>query len=942
MRAQFEKPVIAVDLGASFTKVSYRPAWQEGPSFRTPCKLVMIEGSVLIPSLVVNVTRAAESLWLCGKDASRYKPKSTDKVFRNWKAGFFREDPRDLEESIIAAKQFFIWLHRQLTTVGLQVQSTRVKLCLPAFPEVDRQASRIISSMLSAGWCEEISTVEEPRANTIGIFSEGRNVLTEVERPGMNRAVNPNFFAMYGHDSAILSHLRGTFRDTSELIINIVDIGSYTTDVSVVTVDAAGDGDYISRVSQISYDIGITKDYEEELLRLLAEKHHFRSEELTFTEVEEIKRAICLHQQFTWTDSLQRLISVGKDSADITIAKQIADSFSWKVKEAFLRTESAKEGRLILFTGGGCEATLIREALDTVFKDKGGMKVYEGTETESREKEKGNLSLWADSGQPLSRLATAIGGGSVLIDLPKSVPVEAYPHPAQHDSEWVVCSCGGRNKGCVWCEGKGYHSKVQGKVRVRSDIVKPYTNLIRVFPENPPVEALALKRYSGNEKATRPESKTRRSRDSSLQRKSGTRSSCFVKPEIQREQTLTACSQYVFEQQRQETRTAWSQAEILLERAMRSFHLSILARRPEGFPDIFRSGVEYLQGGELWYDPRELRPDDGHILQEGFSWTEERDPCFGIRRPGGQAFVLVPHSSYSGRVSRTSLPLRSACSVICHESIVSAVSEYLAEICTSPEQIIAPQTIPRDWRLFCQVIASRRPTNVPDALRNLDVSSEVEIVPQGGLRILGKQMVWLQGASPKLIVEGLDGEPISIDGTKVEVTSEGLIESSNLLNECGTHVVRVGSTQQKITIVQPVLGYKGQPLSDKAIPLYPAVIGPGDWILVGRRTSQTFTVRNNQYRNSVVTCGFDPVWALNLRKGKGTMAVLIKRIAPDTGSNLGEADNSLWISALYQVNRRRPKIESAMPEVTEGEARELWSEYYALARSLKRARKRGQ
>ena len=73
---------------------------------------------------------------------------------------------------------------------------------------------------------------------------------------------------------------------------------------------------------------------------------------------------------------------------------------------------------------------------------------------------------------------------------------------------------------------------------------------------------------------------------------------------------------------------------------------------------------------------------------------------------------------------------------------------------------------------------------MPEYLRALEVSTEVEIVPQGGLRI-GSQMAWLQGGAPQLLVEGRDGQTVTIDGQDVAVSEEGVIDTNSLLDTLG-------------------------------------------------------------------------------------------------------------------------------------------------------------
>jgi hypothetical protein len=386
--------------------------------------------------------------------------------------------------------------------------------------------------------------------------------------------------------------------------------------------------------------------------------------------------------------------------------------------------------------------------------------------------------------------------------------------------------------------------------------------------------------------------------------------------------------------QSQSSNTAWAQAELLLETAMRQIRLSILAHRPEGFPEVFQNEDEYLQGAELWYDPRELGCEDGPLLMEGFSWLDEHHRNRGIRRAAGTVFVLAPNSSYSGKVSRNQIPLHTDCSILCQESVESAVAEYLAEICGAPVRAISPGTIPRGWRLFLKVVAKRRPENVPEGLRALDVSTEVEIVPQGGLRI-GPQMSWLLGGAPRLLVEGHNGQAVTVDGHDVVLLEDGTIVTNSLLESVGMHVVRVGAVERRISIVEPLLRYYGEFANRDCGPQRPVVVGPGDWILLGRDPREACAVRNAWNRESLSFCEFDPVWAVKVGAGRGATAVLLKGAVPEIEAPRTKSESQRWVSAIYEASIRRPEIVSAAPDLTAADAMEIWSQYSTRAKALK-------
>src|ERR1035441_9693637 len=67
-----------------------------------------------------------------------------------------------------------------------------------------------------------------------------------------------------------------------------------------------------------------------------------------------------------------------------------------------------------------------------------------------------------------------------------------------------------------------------------------------------------------------------------------------------------------------------AQVEILLDSVMRRSRLFLLAPRKDGYPQVFASGSLELSGGESWYDPLELGPDDGELLLAGVSWQDRK------------------------------------------------------------------------------------------------------------------------------------------------------------------------------------------------------------------------------------------------------------------------------------------------------------------------------
>lgn len=459
MNEPFDVPVLGIDLGASFTKVSYRRAWQHGNRYELESEIVMLEGNALVPSLVIK-TGNERKPWLFGQTAARYRPKQNDRVFVNWKSDLFSEKlTPEVTGSLKAAGEFFGWLRQKLIeTEEIDVDACRVKVCIPAFPNVKRAASILGQEMELAGWKNIIvSKVEEPRANTVGVFSEGRNTLFRTR--DRNNEINPVLMDIYPQSSPILAHLRSSALSGGprKKTIGVIDVGSFTTDFSVVEIDAGADADNITAADQFSHRIGIINDFEKPLLASLGRKYGFMPDELSFEDREDIKRALANGKRHALAVRGDEVARIGDDSDQQTaadFAQSLANSIDQVLEDVALRLGRT---RLVL-TGGGSAAPLVRDAIENRLKKAGytfanveGIEVATGLE--------GVCRLWPDTGETLSRLATALGASSVLLDLPFSAVRHITIERREVESHWIVCSCHGGNKDCMRCGGAGQYRR---------------------------------------------------------------------------------------------------------------------------------------------------------------------------------------------------------------------------------------------------------------------------------------------------------------------------------------------------------------------------------------------------------------------------------------------------------------------------------------------------
>lgn len=453
MSTIFKSPVIGIDLGASFTKVSYRPGWDKGRRYDREAKLAVIDRSVLIPSIAIFVARSQE--WLCGKKAADYKATPADQVFENWKAALFSKklDPQ-IDGSLDAAGHFFSWLAQELAGAGIPVKKARVKLCLPAFNDVEGPASILAQRMARNGWANlSLSRIEEPRANTVGVFSQGQNVLWQSE-PHLDP--NPIFIEMFAA-SVLLNVPREHILARGDRCVTcaIIDVGSFTTDISIIEIDSLHDGDCIRKADQKSFVLGMKQQFEAPVFTSLFHAKGFENPPLSFSEKELMKRELALGGSYSIPLPQKRTISI--TSKEYTLAAESASrSLADNAMKAFDGMCSGKSVKYVILTGGGVSVPAVKEEIEVRVKSRGILIVDLQGVLEPRG-EPSKTVTWQTSGETLERVATAIGAASVISDLPVTEKSPEVMFPPNPPSDFVLCSCRGGNNQCMRCGGAGHY-----------------------------------------------------------------------------------------------------------------------------------------------------------------------------------------------------------------------------------------------------------------------------------------------------------------------------------------------------------------------------------------------------------------------------------------------------------------------------------------------------
>jgi hypothetical protein len=455
------EPTLSIDLGASYTKIAYRHGCL--PDIRTTRKetsqLLVLENSALIPSLAVSTGNKAMP-WVFGRAAAGLTPTKGTEVFLNWKSNLFRpHNDKQSAEAVTVAGRFFGWLREQIELTGLVLRDAEVRVAMPAFSDVETKAVLIARCMELNGWdSPKILKVTEPRANAIGLFARGRNAVAQNGAGAIllhyNTMFGQNIYMRVARDAAL-------FEIRSPIVTTlIVDIGAFTTDIAALTFDTRSQHDGLADIRPESYPLGVINELDRPLFAAMGARHSFDWAELSFLESEIAKRAVYGGQSYSLLlNNPPRTIEVGGTTDSDLLSAQttrFADQI-WEKISAFTRSGSPS---IVYLTGGGSLiAPVARLIKDRLKAEKIGCS--DTSEAEAAE----GVDYWRDwpaTGESLARVATALGGSSVILQASAEEDGRHRTHPIrlpQPESEYVNCRCQGGNKDCCRCGGRGFHRR---------------------------------------------------------------------------------------------------------------------------------------------------------------------------------------------------------------------------------------------------------------------------------------------------------------------------------------------------------------------------------------------------------------------------------------------------------------------------------------------------
>jgi hypothetical protein len=318
-----------------------------------------------------------------------------------------------------------------------------------------------------SGWNDPtlILKVREPHANTLGLFTDGRNA---VRRNGAGEcwASKPEMFDDGAYQNNLYMRtlrqylLGGTHGNL--LTVMVVDIGAFTTDLAKLTFDFSEPADGLRALRQESHALGVINQLDKPLFQAIENRHGFSWARHSFNDTEGCKSNLYQNQPHPLLTYVNHSpvtleLGTGEDIELITSATKRFATAVWEKIAAFATDEVPSH---VYLTGGGSRIKDVAETLRASIIG-AGMRVVSVDNGEGASGTEAQRS-WRQTGEGLQRLATAVGGASVLLQ-EAAAPVQQDRAGLQQrliagpPAGYKTCRCQGGNKDCCFCGGRGFY-----------------------------------------------------------------------------------------------------------------------------------------------------------------------------------------------------------------------------------------------------------------------------------------------------------------------------------------------------------------------------------------------------------------------------------------------------------------------------------------------------
>ena len=436
---------ISIDFGNSFTKVGIRNRAPLDPEGRACSQtgllqdewLKMDEHNFCIPTLAARGIEGGKEVWCYGNDlVAKASTMGELRVYRNWKPLFFANGGPGNAEDGTPVRQiglgYFRWLRDFVDgycrASGLPgVSSMPVRITLPSFGAQTAAASILVELLAETGWQPTAvrPAVAEPVANSIGIFSEGRNAIWTPDPAIRGSEAYPFYPEMFG-DSEFFEATRQYARFSGQYDLErthwvfVADLGGYTTDFAMLGFDLARPDQAFEAAASsrrgcyahYSEAVGIA-DLDRRVRSALPEEQQAAFDEMARASDPRIEN---FHRLFYAT--LRPFRSGGvriAEGPEIESVKAAVDDFADEVAlsaERFLDMHQFERVDQLLVTGGGFNVPAVRDALVAKLDDFQLQRVYRPVSRLETDLDGRHARLNAT----LVRGATALGGASVYFE----------------------------------------------------------------------------------------------------------------------------------------------------------------------------------------------------------------------------------------------------------------------------------------------------------------------------------------------------------------------------------------------------------------------------------------------------------------------------------------------------------------------------------------------
>jgi len=416
---------IAIDFGASYTKIAFRPPFPprtKGHFCEQSTKIVVLDGWAMIPSAVIQ-TDNINTPWFFGRQAAQMKGGGGHVLHSNWKAKFF-SDKFTLESQEVKkiAEAFFSWLLERVQQSGVALNAPCcIRVAVPALRGMEEQCQALKECVRNSGWPEKIDIVYESKANSIGCFSMGRNVVTVYDYI--------SYMPMFGYQKegySILSTFSKRIREYNlenngnrMLKIAIIDCGAFTTDIATLIFDmdiANREDIFPISVSHVeSWPIGISEHIDSPCLQGLFNRYSIDENAVSPETIELAKRALYAGEEYMFPIAPQS-IQVGHTEQDKQFIHDIIRTYCDTIWDNLSQRFAGHE--IAILTGGGFCIQQIQKHITQKLKENGAEDVIHfKAESLTGIPPTGPDSIvsWESEEDNFGRLTTALGGASIAL-----------------------------------------------------------------------------------------------------------------------------------------------------------------------------------------------------------------------------------------------------------------------------------------------------------------------------------------------------------------------------------------------------------------------------------------------------------------------------------------------------------------------------------------------